>query len=234
MAQYKQTGLLTYVDEAGNQYLLYPMTQMAAVDGLENALAELEDKMLPKSGGSMTGRLYGPEFGIKNDVWPSCGFYNASGQRVGSFQIASDSNRAVFNQQETGADYAERYMLPARTDGLTADVWYSVLTSKNPVTVAQGGTGATTAAAARANLEAVSKATTTASLTAAGWSGGAQTVSVSGVTADNTVLVAPAAASFLDYRDFGVRCTGQGAGTLSFTCENTPTAGITVNVLILT
>lgn len=48
--------------------------------------------------------------------------------------------------------YSERYFLPQPAVDRTSTVDYSILTSKNAVTVAQGGTGATTAAAARANL----------------------------------------------------------------------------------
>ena len=74
---------------------------------------------------------------------------------------------------------------------------------------------------------------TSVGLTAAGWSGGAQTVSAAGVTASNHVIVAPAPVSRDAYINADVRCTGQGAGTLTFTAASTPTAGITVNVIVL-
>lgn len=65
------------------------------------------------------------------------------------------------------------------------------------------------------------------------WVDNVQTVSVTGVTASNTVIVAPQASYFNNYRNWGVRCTAQGAGTLTFGCEITPTAALKVNVLIL-
>lgn len=74
---------------------------------------------------------------------------------------------------------------------------------------------------------------TSVTLTAAGWSSGTQTVSVAGVTADNHVIVAPAPASRDPYINSDVRCTAQGAGTLTFTAASTPTVNITVNIIIL-
>ncbi len=59
------------------------------------------------------------------------------------------------------------------------------------------------------------------------------TVSATGVTANNTVVVNPNPTYFADWVDNRVRCTGQGAGTLSFACDTNPTRAITVNVLIL-
>ena len=74
--------------------------------------------------------------------------------------------------------------------------------------------------------------TATASLTVAGWSGNAQTVSVAGVTATNIVWVAPAPESQEAYGSAGIRATAQGEGTLTFTCTEAPTEAITVNVVI--
>ena len=66
-----------------------------------------------------------------------------------------------------------------------------------------------------------------------GWQNNAQTASVPGVSTTNTVIVAPAADSFSNYRNFGVRCTAQGNNALTFVYEFTPTADLNVNVLIL-
>lgn len=76
--------------------------------------------------------------------------------------------------------------------------------------------------------------TATASLAVASWSSKAQTVSVSGVTASNTVIVVPAPASNTAYNNAQVYCSAQAAGKLTFKCTTTPTAALTVNVLILT
>lgn len=58
------------------------------------------------------------------------------------------------------------------------------------------------------------------------------TVNVTGVTANSIVWVSPAPASFDVYTTAGVYCSAQGAGTLTFTSSKTPTADMTVNVVI--
>lgn len=80
---------------------------------------------------------------------------------------------------------------------------------------------------------AAASVATTASLPAASWVGNAQTVSVTGVTASNHVIVTPAADSYVEWGGCVVRCTAQGAGTLTFACETTPTNALTANVLIV-
>lgn len=71
-------------------------------------------------------------------------------------------------------------------------------------------------------------------LATANWSNNTQTVNVAGVTANNAVIVSAAPASYLSYSEFGVYCSAQGAGTLTFTCDSTPDVNLTVNVLIPT
>ena len=71
-------------------------------------------------------------------------------------------------------------------------------------------------------------------LATANWSSNTQTVNVTGVTASNAVIVSAAPASYLSYSEFGVYCSAQGAGTLTFTCDSTPDVNLTVNVLIPT
>lgn len=76
--------------------------------------------------------------------------------------------------------------------------------------------------------------TTTVTLAAANWSSNQQTgVTATGVTASNTVFVAPDPTDYKDYTDAAIRCTGQGAGTLDFACDTEPASDITVNVVIL-
>lgn len=71
------------------------------------------------------------------------------------------------------------------------------------------------------------------SLPASGWSGKTQTVSVSGVTAGNIVVVTAAPASYTTYRDCGVYCSAQASGSLTFKCSTVPGGTITAQALIL-
>lgn len=87
--------------------------------------------------------------------------------------------------------------------------------------------------AALAALKIPKIAAVAVTLPAAGWSEKAQTVSVAGVKADNEVIVRPAPSSHTAWLDAGVYCSAQGAGTLTFACEDTPTGDLTANVLIV-
>lgn len=75
----------------------------------------------------------------------------------------------------------------------------------------------------------------TATLSASGWDADAktQTVSVAGVTATANCIITAATDSYMAYAEAGVRCTAQGAGTLTFACETVPTEDVAANVLIL-
>ena len=72
-------------------------------------------------------------------------------------------------------------------------------------------------------------------LRASGWNANAktQTVSVAGVTATANLIITAAPGSYMAYAEAGVRCTAQGAGTLTFACETVPTEDVAANVLIL-
>lgn len=59
------------------------------------------------------------------------------------------------------------------------------------------------------------------------------TVNCTGVTTTNTVIISPDPSSYDVYTTAGVYCSAQGSGTLTFTSAKTPTASMTVNVLIL-
>lgn len=79
----------------------------------------------------------------------------------------------------------------------------------------------------------VSLTSLTVTLTVANWSSDTQTVTATGVTASNDVIVAPAPSSMDDYVAAGIVCTAQAANSLTFTCSTVPTNAITVNVMVL-
>ena len=108
------------------------------------------------------------------------------------------------------------------TNDTTLQDWYEK-------TVADAETAATNALTAKQDKAAQQ----TATLTVAGWSNGAQTVTVSGVTASNVVIVAPAPDSQDNYTAAGIKCTAQSQNALTFVCTETPAAAVIVNVVIL-
>ena len=72
-------------------------------------------------------------------------------------------------------------------------------------------------------------------LAAANWSNGAQTVTVTGVKADETAQLiqpVPASASRSAYEAAGIRATAQAANSLTFSCDTTPSGDLTVYVII--
>ena len=98
------------------------------------------------------------------------------------------------------------------------------------VTAAKISDGAVTAAKLASAVKTVAA---TATLAAANWSDNQITVNVAGVTASNNVIVSPAEVSRAAWLEANIRCTAQGAGTLTFKADTAPTDSITVNVLII-
>lgn len=101
------------------------------------------------------------------------------------------------------------------------------------VPISKGGTGATTAEDALRALGAASFTRRTVTLTAAGWSNGRQTVTVSGILSDETaqlILPTPADASMAAYYEAMVYCSGRAQDQLTFTCDTAPTSTLTVYV----
>ena len=69
-------------------------------------------------------------------------------------------------------------------------------------------------------------------LTAAGWSNNAQTVSITGLLADDDVLVAADPADYDDWNAAGVRAVSQAAGSITFECTAAPSTDLAGNVVI--
>lgn len=175
---------------------------------------------LPLSGGTLTGNLTGQYI---TGTWLQT---TAVTDKAGNFATI-DGDGWVY------------YRTPAevRTDigAAAASHNHSAANiTSGTLPVDRGGTGATTASAARSALGAQATVVNkTGSLTVAGWNSKKQTISVAGVTASNCVIVAPAPASQEAYVAAGIKCTTQASGKLTFTCESVPAAVLTVNVAIL-
>lgn len=73
----------------------------------------------------------------------------------------------------------------------------------------------------------------TVTLLANWWSGTTQTVTATGVTATNTVIISPDPSDFSDYTSAIIYCSAQWVDSLTFACDTIPSNDIDVNVVIL-
>lgn len=119
------------------------------ITDFNSSISNLNDQKVNRSGDTMTGSL-----GIINSSWPTFAFYLDKDTVTGSIYQSQSSRRIGINQRAENSNFSEDYLLPAPSvvESEAARPWYSILTSKETVTIAQGGTGATTASAARAAL----------------------------------------------------------------------------------
>lgn len=148
-------------------------------------------------------------------------------------RMGIDGSGAVSSVCDQSPDANGNVALTASNVGAIANTAGAVGTSNlasGAVTNAKIAAGAITDAKI---ASAVKSAAVTVSIAASAWSDGAATVSVTGVTASNHVIVSPAEASRESYAECGVRCTAQAAGKLTFKCDTAPTAALSVNVLCI-
>lgn len=123
--------------------------------------------------------------------------------------------------------------VPTNVSAFTNDAGYITgYTETDPVFAASPAHGITSANISSWNGKA-SVSSITVSLVVANWSNNSQTVTATGVTASNNVIVSPTPASIDNYVAGGIKCTAQGSGTLTFTCTTTPSTAINVNVLVV-
>ena len=102
------------------------------------------------------------------------------------------------------------------------------------IPVDKGGTGATTSEQARTNLGSEGKhSTTTAALLVSSWISNSQSISVLGVTPNNTIIISPAAESHKAWGEAGIYCSAQAEGMLTFICTKVPSEELTVNIVIM-
>lgn len=73
---------------------------------------------------------------------------------------------------------------------------------------------------------------TSVTLNSSSWVNNELTISVSGVTATNDVVVTPAPSNMRMWSSCGVYCSEQGADTLTFVCSTTPEVNLVANILI--
>lgn len=130
-----------------------------------------------------------------------------------------------------GQEISQSSGVPIVVEGLT-EIDNTTPTSLNGILK---GNGSTVQAAQSGVDYAAPSVGVSVTLRASDWNANAktQTVSVAGVTATANCIITASPSSYMAYAEAGVRCTAQGAGTLTFACETVPTADVAANVLIL-
>jgi len=122
--------------------------------------------------------------------------------------------------------------VPTKVSDLNNDSGF-ITTETDPVFLASAAHGISSSDISAWNAKQSALGTLTVTLTVAGWSSDAQTVTATGVTSSNTVIVSPSPSDMEDYTDAGIVCTAQGTNTLTFECDTTPSSAIDVNVVII-
>lgn len=113
------------------------------------AVAVVALAAVAKSGDTMTGPLIVPEICSANAAYPAYSFANAQNTHVADIYYDIGNKSFIFRYDPNGQE--EHYVLPTST----GSGGHYILTDKSPVTIPQGGTGATNAADARANFHAM-------------------------------------------------------------------------------
>ena len=139
----------------------------------------------------------------------------------------------ILEKTETGTQWADN---PGMTQA-AADARYLQLsggTMTGALTL-NGNPSADNQAANKAYVDSKAPKYVSVTLSASGWAGNSQTVTVQGVVADETAQLIqpmPAIASQAAYMAAGIYCSGQAANSLTFTCQTAPTENITVYVVM--
>ena len=137
-------------------------------------IPDANDAKVNKTGDTMTGVL---NFDNRNqggnnksyiNFYPVISSSNLNNTRI---MLYSNEDKNYYNglsilqypKLESTTSYAEVFMLPAPDTTITGNKYYNILTSKNTITVAQGGTGITTNPSMLVNLGSTSTASIFAS-----------------------------------------------------------------------
>lgn len=128
--------------------------------GLGTMATQSASSYLPLTGGTLTGDLIGTSIRLGGALreWytgeiGALYVLNEDGTKSRGSIISTTSNRWVFRYWTADTTYWEQYALPyPSADSSVNGQTYAILTAKNAVTVAQGGTGGADAATARTNL----------------------------------------------------------------------------------
>lgn len=244
MAVVEKNALMKYKDTSGNTTLLYPITVKDNVDGL-NELVRDQSITTTGNGAAYLAAVEGftsLSAGVSFVMVPHVASTSSTATlNVNSLGAKVIRRRVSSNSGETSVGHSNNWLAAGKPVRVTYDGTYWIADLPKPsasdlvgsVAIANGGTGATTPSAARTNIGAIGATSRSITLNAASWASNSQTVTVSGVSTSNIVIVSPSPDSFEAYGEAGVRCSAQANNSLTFTCSDTPSANLTVNVIIL-
>ena len=152
---------------------------------------------------------------------------------------AADVGAVPTSRTVNGQELSQDISLSASDVGARPDTWTPTASDVGAVPTSRTVNGkalSSNITLTAGDVNAASPPTfTTVTLTTSGWSSNTQTVTVSGVSADETaqlIMPVPALASQTAYYEAGILVTGQAANSLTFTCQNVPTEDLTVYVVI--
>ena len=211
MATFENKGILTYKDKNGDIHQMYPTTRRECLLNMEEIDTHLVDCNNPhgvtaaQSGSVPITRIVnGHELSKDIELTP------------GDLGIVLDTDLTL----EGG--YAEAKSVGDSINSLSNN-FFTELSGVSSV--------ANNALAIGMGKAAMSTATVT--LEVGAWSEKMQTVELLSVTDNNTLIVGSHPDNNNDYSAMGVYCASQRAGEITFSCLETPSMKLLVNVIIL-
>ena len=186
-----------------------------------------------------------PKKDLASDVQASLGKADSALQNAPVTSVNSKTGAVSLTKGDVGlgnVDNVKQYSASnpppypvTSVNGKTGAVTVSVPTIPSTTSLIKGNGSGGVSAAVKGTDYAAPSVGVSVTLRASGWNANAktQTVSVAGVTATSNLIITAAPDSYMAYAEAGVRCTAQGAGTLTFACETVPTDNVAANVLIL-
>lgn len=220
----------------------------SAWDGKQNKLNGTEDQIVGFNAAGDAVPVAPPDTGVTTfngrtgAVTPQEGDYTAGmvGARPDTWTpSAADVGAVPTSRTVNGKALSADISLTASDVGARASTWTPTASDVGAVPTSRTVNGKALSSNITLTADDVNAASpptfTTVTLTASGWSSNTQTVTVSGVSADETAQLIqpmPAMASQTAYYEAGILCTGQAANQLTFTCQNVPTKDLTVYIVM--
>ena len=203
-----------------------------AVNGILLGADTNSNKYLPLTGGTLTGALMvnGKEDNISYTMKVAKDKFvtviqNNNKKQIGAIEISPPAIKFTVEQDSTTDQKALGNYLNVTPFGVFTDkkdiIRDGQLTHKFYVDNA---------------VSAVKPKAHKVTLTVAGWADNQQTVTLTGVLADEDsqfILPTPAAASRTMYNDCDVQCIAQAADSLTFSCATVPTDALSVYILLM-